>query len=278
MGEQPVRRHADRFDGPLPRADSSLVACLLRNRAIAIHVQVDSLGQAQDLSAFVAVGMPKVHEIAAIQLQHLHLAPGELLRVLYSEVRPAPHPLLRLLLLVRRVHRKRVGQHVELVAQVPERLHPLHLVEAVVDETLVEGWEMLAAAHHHVRLEETLLETLDVGDRGGWREGLPVGGKVVLGVRNGGKRHVGFGERSEDGAVVDLQTAVHGLLGGGHKRNGPEGEGKKQRRLENAFLEGGAGIVFQHGGRKRKGGNDGHEEGVVEIGGGQAQESVVGVG
>lgn len=84
-----------------------------------------------------------------------------------------------------------------------------------------------------------------------------------------------FGGGSEDGAISCLHTTSQGFLGGGHEWNRSESDEKKKNKPENTLLEGGAGVVFQHGRRQREGGDNGNKEGIVEIRRGKAHERVV---
>ena len=59
-----------------------------------------------------------------------------------------------------------------------------------------------------------------------------------------------FGGGSEDGAITCFHTTRQGFLGSGHEWNRSESEEKKKNKPENTLLEGGTGIVFQHGRRQ----------------------------
>ena len=52
---------------------------MLENKPIAIVIQIDSLGQAQDLSTLITMGTMKAVEVVTVQRQHLHLPILELL-------------------------------------------------------------------------------------------------------------------------------------------------------------------------------------------------------
>ena len=85
---------------------------------------------------------------------------------------------------MRNINRKRLRQHAELVPQIPQILDPLHLVEPVVDESLIEQRENLRASHHHVRLHESLSETLHERDLRRRRQRLPILREIILDDRN----------------------------------------------------------------------------------------------
>ena len=73
-------------------------------------------------------------------------------------------------------------QHIVLIALEAKVLNPLNLVAATIDESLIEGWEVLPTLHHHVGLDELLFEARHIlGD------GHPVGRKVALAEREGQK-------------------------------------------------------------------------------------------
>lgn len=102
--------------------------------------------------------MTQVVQKASIEREHFHvvdLEPGiVLLGVVGSRNQDKATQRQRM----RHIHRVALREHMELVAQVPQMLDPLHLVEAIVDKALVKERQPFPPLHHHIGLQKPLLE------------------------------------------------------------------------------------------------------------------------
>ena len=86
--------------------------------------------------------------------------------------------------------RPRVGQHRELKPRRAQMGHPLGSVVPIIHERRVEGRQLLAVRHDEKRL---LSRVVPAGQRREWHvcgDGVPVGRRVLLLLRNRWKTHV----------------------------------------------------------------------------------------
>ena len=199
-------------------------------------MRMNTCRQAQQNTTPVLLRLPQIIQKAPVQRQHVHMVPLEacivLLRVVRSTLQTPFHSAQGM----GHVHSIALRENAELVAQVAQMLDPLHLVETVVDEAFVEARQVLRALHHHVGLEEALLEAgharvLDVGAEGG-----PLLGQVVLCVRRASEANVRERERAEDGAAGGAQTADHVALGLGVVLHDARREAARQQTQLDAGL------------------------------------------
>ena len=86
---------------------------------------------------------------------------------------------------MRHVLSKSMRKHIVFISLVTKMLNPLHLVTTIVDETLVEEWEILPSLDHDIGFEWLLSEAWNGRVRHILGKSGPIGRKIVLDERNG---------------------------------------------------------------------------------------------
>ena len=81
---------------------------------------------------------------------------------------------------MRNIHRVTVRENIEFKSRIPQVFNPLDLVVSIVNETLIKEGEPLESPHHHIGLENTLLEAFKSGVLSGLRQISPVVRQIGL--------------------------------------------------------------------------------------------------
>ena len=81
---------------------------------------------------------------------------------------------------MRHVHSISICQNTEFKPPVAQVLNPLYLIPSIIDETLVEEWEILPSLDHDIGFQVHFSETRQGSVRDEGRKIWPIGRKIVL--------------------------------------------------------------------------------------------------